>query len=519
MKKRKLNKICILDFGSQTTQLIARKIRGLGVYAEIVPFNIKASQIDKETVKGIVFSGGPESIYKKNSPRPDPLIYQKGIPVLGICYGLQLITNHFGGEITAGEKKKEYGEASLDLKKEKDQEPFLTGVKKSSCVWMSHGDEAKKIPFGFKVLGATKNSPSAIFSDKRRGFYAVQFHPEVSQTKEGGKLLANFVFNICACSLDWLAGDIVNNLTEEAREIAAGRNVLEGVSGGVDSTVMAVLLHRALGKKLRCLLVDTGFLRKNEIEVIKKRFNHFLKFPVEVRDASSSFLTQVGREIDGQVRRKIIGREYIKLFLSEMGPKDVLAQGTLYPDVIESAAEVSGPAHTIKTHHNRVKEVLDLMEEGRVLEIFKGLFKDEVRAIGRELGLPLEIIARQPFPGPGLAIRILGEITTDRLETLRDADAIVIEELKKADLYFKIAQTVVALDAHQATCVKGDAKGSGYLILVKNVQTLDFMTTEAFDLGFDLRKKITTRILNEVKGAGRVLFDESNKPPATICYL
>ena len=520
MSGKKFDAIVILNFGSQTTQLIARKRREKKIYAEILPQDTPAEEIKNLNPKGIIFSGGPASLYEEGSPRPDPKVYELGLPILGICYGLQLVTDRFGGEVVKGHKNKEYGEAQVTFLK-KIRPRLLEGIKRDAfTVWMSHGDEVKKMPEGFAILGATKDSPFAIIGNEKQRIFGVQFHPEVTHTSYGAKILENFATLICNAERDWQSEDIIESMVRDVRRQVGSRKILHAISGGVDSTVMAAILHKAIGDKLRCVMVDTGLLRKGEVESVRKRFKKYLKAKVEIVDAQERFLNVLRGVCDGSERRRIIGREYIQIFNGLLGKDDLLSQGTLYPDVIESAVDINAPAHTIKTHHNRAPEVIELMKEGRVIEIFKDLFKDEVRSIGEELGLPKEIVWRQPFPGPGLAIRILGEITTERLDILREADQIVIEELKKADLYYKkISQSVVALDDHQVTCVKGDARASGYLIFIRNVVTDDFMTASVFNLSSHLRKKIATRILNEVKGVGRVLFDESTKPPATICYL
>ncbi|MBU2025291.1 MAG: glutamine-hydrolyzing GMP synthase [Patescibacteria group bacterium] len=522
MDIQRLEKIIILDFGSQTTRLIATRLRSLGFYAQIHAFDFPARKIKKLNARGLIFSGGPKSLYEKASPRPDPAVYDLGLPILGICYGLQLITRRFKGQVIRGALKKEYGQARLSLKKsiQAEQNSFTAKIsaQKSVC-WMSHGDEIEKMPPGFKVLGSTPQSPYAIIANLNRQIYAVQFHPEVSHTLLGPRLLKNFANRICQMRPNWKTANLIKSMISELRRKTRGRRVLHAISGGVDSTVMAAILHKAISARLKCVMVDTGLLRKDEVQNVQKRFKKYLKTPVKIVNAQKIFLKRLENITSGQKRRQIIGKTYIDVFQKHLGPKDFLAQGTLYPDVIESAVGQNTPAHTIKTHHNRAPEVVKLMEQGRIIEIFKDLFKDEVRAIGRKLNLPEEIVERQPFPGPGLAIRILGKITPEKLETLRQADAIVIDELKKADLYFRISQTVIALDSHQVTCVKGDAQARGYLIFIRNVQTTDFMTAAPFELPQKLRQKISTRVLNQVPLAGRVLFDESTKPPATICYL
>ena len=518
MQQLPVNPIIILDFGSQTTQLIATRLRSLGYYAQIVSFNISFKELKEMNPAGIILSGGPESVYEKNSPKPDYGFFDLGVPILGICYGLQIVTDHFGGKIKKGSSGKEYGEVALKIEPSQ-KSPLLQGLKEESICWMSHGDEMGESPKGFKILASTPKSKFAILSNEEKKIYVVQFHPEVTHTEIGSGFLGNFARNICELEKNWEIKDVIAQLVEETKTFVGDRQVLHAISGGVDSTVMAAVLHQALGDQLKCVMVDTGLLRKGEVETVEERFKKYLETPVEIIDAKEKFLTALKGVNDGQERRRIIGRLYIEIFNSRLGADDILAQGTLYPDVIESAACTNSPAHTIKTHHNRAKEVLELMEQGRVLEIFKELFKDEVRSIGASLGLPEEIVQRQPFPGPGLAIRILGSITPKKLNILKEADAIVIEELKKADLYYKISQTVVALDSHQVTCVKGDARGKGYPIFIKNVETRDFMTVSPYELPVEVRRRITSRILNEVKAAGRVLFDESTKPPATICYL
>ena len=513
--------IIILDFGSQTTQLIARRIRSIGVYTEILPFNTTAAKIKEFNPKGLVLSGGPASLSDKNAPFLDPEIFKLELPILGICYGLQQITHHFKGEVIKGHKRKEYGLAKIRFSNSAKNNDLLNKLNlKDQIVWMSHGDEIKKPPKGFKVLGSTEKSPYAIIHYPQKQIYAVQFHPEVTQTLAGNQILKNFTIKICKAKKTWNPKNIIDGMIKEIRKTVGKRKVLHAISGGTDSTIMAEILHLAIKDQLKCVMVDTGLLRKNEAKTVEKRFKKYLKVKVQIINAENKFLKELENVTDGQRRRKIIGKQYIEIFNKYLGKNDFLSQGTLYPDVIESkASDISSPAHTIKTHHNRTKEVIELMNEGRVIEIFKDLFKDEVRKIGKELGLPNEIVQRQPFPGPGLGIRILGKITKEKLKILREADAIVIEELKKADLYYIIAQTVVALDSHQVTCVKGDARAKGYLIFIRNVKTEDFMTITPYELPSGIRERITTRILNEVPDTGRVLFDESNKPPATVCYL
>jgi GMP synthase (glutamine-hydrolysing) len=511
--------VIILDFGSQTTQLIAKRIRNLGVYCEIKPYNSSKAEIEKINPKAIIFSGGPASLTQKSSPRPDKAIFDLNLPILGICYGLQIITEQFQGKVVKGQKGKEYGEAKLIVKKSATKDKFLKEIK-DSIVWMSHGDEVEKMPHNFQAIGQTEKSPYAVIKHKNKPIYALQFHPEVTHTKLGKKFLANFVFEIAKCKKNWKTKDIIQELIERTKQLACNRKVLHAISGGVDSTVMSVILQKALGKNLKCVLVDTGLMRLDEVQNTQKRFKKYLKSEVEVIKAKDLFIKNLKGVLDGEQRRKIIGKLYIDLFLRKLGKNDLLSQGTLYPDVIESAAhDVSSPAETIKTHHNRAKEVIELMKQDRVIEIFKDLFKDEVQAIGQKLGLPQEIVLRQPFPGPGLGIRILGEITKEKLVKLKQADRIVIDELKQANLYYKISQTVVALDSHLATAVKGDERASGYLIFIRNIKTSDFMTIDPYYLKRSIRRKITSRILNEVPDIARVLFDESQKPPATVCYL
>ncbi|MBD3238692.1 MAG: glutamine-hydrolyzing GMP synthase [Candidatus Moranbacteria bacterium] len=515
---QKKDQIIILNFGSQTTQLIAKSIRSLGIYSQILDSQTPATKIKKIKPCGIIFSGGPNSVTQKKSPRPDPAVYKLNIPILGICYGLQLITQKFSGQVAPGKNQKEYGQAKLTLKQKNNT--LIKNLPDQSFVWMSHGDEINQPPKDFKVIASTAHSPYAIVARPKKNIYAVQFHPEVTHTQFGQQILRNFAINICGCAQTWQTPEIIQFLIQKTKRIAQGRQVLHAISGGVDSTVMAEILHQALGHKLRCVMVDTGFLRQNEVEKTQKRFKKYLSCPVEVVNAREQFFNLVKNVQDAEKRRKLIGRQYIKIFLKLMGQNDLLAQGTLYPDVIESAScGNSYHAHTIKTHHNRAQEVIKLMRQNRVIEVFKNLFKDEVRAIGKKLQLPQEVVMRQPFPGPGLAIRILGPITKPKLRILKQADAIVIQQLKKSRLYYKISQTVVALDSHQATCVKGDAREKGYLIFIRNISTQDFMTVAPYYLPRRIRENITTAILNQVKGVGRVLFDESTKPPATICYM
>lgn len=502
--------ILVLDFGSQYSQLIARRIRHLGTYSEILHYSVPLKEIQARKPNGIILSGGPANVYKEGSPKIGKDIFELGVPVLGICYGEQLIAMLFGGKVESAERG-EYGPAEfLTL----SNDPLLRNVKKKSIVWMSHRDRVKRMPPGFKVIGKTRNAPYAAIRHKEKPIYGLQFHPEVVHTREGEKILKNFVRLICKAPEDWNLGDFIKYTIQDIRKQVGKRKVVCAVSGGVDSTVMAVILHKAIGDQLKPVFVDNGLLRENEAEQVMKRFLQ-LGIKVKLIDASEIFLQRLRGVTNPEKKRKIIGRTFIEVFLPELGKRDFLAQGTLYPDVIETTS-TRGPSATIKTHHNRVKEVVKLIRQGRVVEPFKQLFKDEVREVGKRLGLPEEILRRQPFPGPGLAVRILGSVTPERLCILRRADSIVIEEMKRAGLYYRLWQSFAVLLPVKSVGVMGDERTYANVVAIRAVESLDAMTADWAKLPPELLTTISTRIINEVPGVNRVVYDISSKPPATI---
>lgn len=510
-----MTQIVVINFGSQVAHLINRRVRELGVFSELVPYDISISEIKKYKPKGIILSGGPASVYEKNSPLLAEKIFSLGIPILGICYGLQLMGKNYG-KVLPG-KLKEYGKKYLHVKK---QEKLLKKLNKKEQIWMSHGDLVTSLPKDFDVLAQTDTCPIAAMENKARKLYGVQFHPEVAHTPKGLQILKNFVFDICKAKKDWdinLASKIIKDVKEEVKD----KSVIMGTSGGVDSSVAAVLTHKAVGKRLHCVFIDHGLIRKDEAKIVMNRFKKLNFENLYLVDASRIFLRRLEGVTDPEQKRKIIGHTFIEVFekkVSELEKKykniKFLGQGTIYPDRVESA-QTSKEASKIKSHHN-----VTLPEKMRlkVIEPLKELYKDEVRKLGKELKLPVDIVLRHPFPGPGFAIRILGKVTKERLEILRDADHIFREELKKSGYYGKTWQAFAALIPVKAVGVKGDARTYEYIISLRAVTSKDAMTADWSKLPNWLLEKISSRILNEVKGVNRVVYDISQKPPATIEY-
>ena len=505
-------KILVLDFGSQYTQLIARRVRESKVYSEILPFNASIEKIRNFNPKGIILSGGPSSVYANDAPIPDIKIFQLGIPVLGICYGMQLMAHLFGGKV-AKAARREYGKAELIID---NRMSIFQGIQKKTIVWMSHGDRIVRYPPAFEPLAHTANSPVAAMADQKKGFYALQFHPEVIHTQNGFEILKNFLFKVCKCRPTWTMKSFIESATRDIREKANGKKIVCGISGGVDSSVTAVLVHKAIGDHLTCIFVDNGVLRAGEARKVEETLRKHFNMNIYCVDASERFLNRLKGVIDPEVKRKRIGNEFIKVFEEEAkkitGVK-FLAQGTLYPDVIESVP-FKGPSATIKSHHN-VGGLLKKMKL-KLIEPLRELFKDEVRLLGKELGLPVEIINRHPFPGPGLAIRVIGEVTRERCDILRKADIIVLDEISKAGLYTELWQSFAVLLPVKSVGVMGDERTYENVIAVRAVKSLDGMTADWAKIPHDVLGIISNRIINEVKGVNRVVYDISSKPPSTI---
>lgn len=512
------DKILILDFGSQYTQVIARRVRECRVYSEIVPHHTPATEIKRLSPSGIILSGGPASVYASDAPRVDPGIFELGIPILGICYGMQIIAHSLGGKVERSTHR-EYGAGKLRGDAKCDLFHRLPAV---LDVWNSHGDKITKLPKGFSALGRTENSPHAVIGDSKRQIYGLQFHPEVVHTPRGQDILANFVRRICACRGKWTMGSFIDRACEDIRAQVGSGKVILGLSGGVDSSVAAALLHRAIGDQLTCIFVNNGLLRAGEAETVRALFAGEFRIRMQTVDASARFLKALKGIADPEEKRKIIGKEFIKVF--EAAARDLkkassgnyrfLAQGTLYPDVIESVSISGNPAALIKSHHN-VGGLPERMKFSLV-EPLRQLFKDEVRKVGAELGLSKEIVHRQPFPGPGLAVRIIGEITTERLRIVREADAIVIQEMKAAGWYYKVWQSFAVLLPVKSVGVMGDERTYDDTIALRIVQSHDGMTADWVRLPYELLGRISSRVINEVKGVNRVVYDISSKPPATI---
>jgi len=507
-------KILILDFGSQYTQLIARRIRELEVYAEIVPYFHPIEEIRKDLPAAIILSGCPSSLYDKNAPLCSKEIFDLGVPVLGICYGLYIVVDAFGGKVSSSSQK-EYGRSVIRIQKDS---PLFKGLGPEETVWMSHGDKVVELPQGFELVASSDNSELCAIQNPERNVFGIQFHPEVYHSVHGKEVLRNFLFEICKLTPSWNMKSFVQQSIDTIKKEVGDGTVLLGLSGGVDSTVTAVLLQKAIGEKLYCVFVNNGVLRKNEAEQVVDRYTREMKLNLIYVDASARFLKKLKGVEDPEKKRRIIGREFIKVFMAEakkIGRFDFLAQGTLYPDVIESVS-TKGTSDTIKSHHNRVPEVLKLIQSGKVIEPLKELFKDEVRALGLELGISPELVHRHPFPGPGLAIRIIGEITDERLRVLREADDILVSEIKNAGFYLHLWQAFAVFLPVKSVGVMGDNRTYENVIAVRAVTSQDAMTADWAYLPEDLLKKISNRIINEVRGVNRVVLDISSKPPATI---
>ncbi len=508
-----MNKILILDFGSQYTQVIARRVRELHVYSEILRYNTPAAKLAALRPAGIILSGGPSSVYAKNAPLPDPRIFDLGIPILGICYGLQLMGYFLGGKVQKGERR-EYGRAMLKVKK---RGKLFAKLDRTMTVWNSHGDKLVKCPKDFHVVAVTENSPYAVIENTAKRLYGLQFHPEVAHTPRGKQILSNFVLGICGAKPTWTMKSFIDQSCEEIRRQVGRERVILGLSGGVDSSVTAALLHKAIGKQLTCIFVDNGLLRQGEREAVRAFFMKHMGLKLHVVDASERFLKKLKGVTDPEQKRKVIGTEFIRVFeeaMHHVGDAKFLAQGTLYPDVIESVSINDNPSQVIKSHHN--VGGLPKRMHFQLVEPVRLLFKDEVRKLGEKLGLPREMVWRHPFPGPGLAVRCLAPITWENLEMLRQADAIVQEEMRRWDWYDRVWQAFAVLLPVRSVGVMGDERTYEYTAAVRVVESVDGMTADWVQLPHDLLGAISTRIINEVKGINRVVYDISSKPPATI---
>lgn len=515
------DRILILDFGSQVTQLIARRVREAHVYCEVHPNDVSADFIREFAPKGIILSGSHMSAYEESNDQASQAVFEAGVPVLGICYGMQTMAQQLGGKVESGTKR-EFGYAEV---RARNHSKLLEGIEDFQTeagegilkVWMSHGDKVSELPPGFKVMASTPSCPIAGMFDEARGFYAVQFHPEVTHTVKGREILQRFVLDICKCKPDWIMGDYAKEAVEKIRAEVGDEEVILGLSGGVDSSVTAALIHRAIGQRLTCVFVDNGLLRKNEREQVRETFEKNMGLKLIVVDAIDRFMNALAGISDPEQKRKIIGREFVNVFQEEAAKiKNAkwLAQGTIYPDVIESAGAKTKKAKVIKSHHNvgGLPDTLHL----KLLEPLRSLFKDEVRELGIALGLPAEMVYRHPFPGPGLGVRILGEVKREYADLLREADAIFIEELRKADLYDKVSQAFVVFLPVKSVGVMGDGRTYEWVVSLRSVETSDFMTAKWSELPYDLLGRVSNRIINEVRGINRVVYDVSGKPPATI---
>lgn len=502
--------IVVLDFGGQYNQLIARRIRDLGVYSELLPFNTPVERIREIAPQGIVFSGGPMSVYGEDAPHVDPAIYEVGVPIFGICYGMQLMAQQLGGKVERAAKR-EYGKADVDFV---SGSRLVKGLDSKQTVWMSHGDHVVGLPTGFRVDASTEHAPIAAISHEERRLYAVQFHPEVRHSVNGNEMLRNFLYEVCGCEGNWSMETFIEDAVRDIREQVGDKKVLCALSGGVDSSVVAMLIHKAVGDQLTCMFIDHGLLRKGEAESVMETFVGKFDMKVVKIDARERFLSKLAGVDDPEKKRKIIGNEFIYVFDEESAKFDdfsFLAQGTLYTDIVESG---TATAQTIKSHHN----VGGLPEDMKfkLIEPLKTLFKDEVRKVGEECGLPKEIVWRQPFPGPGLAIRVLGEVTEDKLHIVRESDFILRDEIAKAGLDREIWQYFTALPNMKSVGVMGDARTYSYTVGIRAVTSIDGMTADWARIPWDVLEKISVRIVNEVENVNRVVYDITSKPPATI---
>jgi GMP synthase (glutamine-hydrolysing) len=505
--------VIILDFGSQFSMLIARRVRELNVYCELLPPDAPPEEVRRLNPKAFILSGGPASVYEPDAPATPPYVYESGAPVLGICYGMQLLAHELGGKV-APESRREYGPATIQAVD--DQGPLFGGLPRSLPVWMSHGDRITELPPGFKVLASSENSPIAAMTNGN-GYYGIQFHPEVVHTPAGKEVLRNFLFNVAGLKPDWTTGNVVSESIAAIREQVGTGHVICALSGGVDSAVTAALVHRAVGDQLTCIFVDNGLLRREEPERVVETFQRHQKIELIHVDARERFMRALAEVTNPETKRMRIGEEFIRVFEAEarkLGTVDFIAQGTTYPDVVESASSDAGTAAKIKTHHNVGGLPSDM--KFQLVEPLRYLFKDEVRRIGLELGLPEEMVYRQPFPGPGLAIRVMGEVTPEKLEMLRGADWIVMDEIKQAGLYKELWQSFAVLTNTRTVGVMGDYRTYGYAVVVRAVKAEDAMTADWARLPYDLLARISNRIVNEVPGVNRVVYDITSKPPGTI---
>ena len=509
----KFQRIVILDYGSQYTQLIARRIREQQVFSEIIRFDTPAAKLRENMPQGIILSGGPNSVFEEGAPGIDPEIFNLGVPVLGVCYGMQLMSQQLGGAVEPGTER-EYGKTEMTTVPGNE---LFAGLPEQFIVWMSHGDRVSKIPEGFQVSATSGNCPYAAIRNEAKKFYAIQFHPEVVHTQHGNQILGNFLFKICGCKADWKLSSWIEETVEKLKEQVGNEEVVLGLSGGVDSSVVAVLLHKAIGKRLHCIFVDNGLLRYNEDKQVEQMFRSKLDLDLHIAHAAQRFYAALKGVSDPEQKRKIIGREFINVFAEEarkFKSAKFLGQGTIYPDVIESSSALKGPSQTIKSHHNVGGLPPDLKFE--LVEPLRDLFKDEVRAVGRVLGMDSELLDRQPFPGPGLGVRILGEVTEEKVKLLQQADLRVQEEVKKLPEYKTIWQTFAVLLPVKSVGVMGDQRTYEYTCAIRSVNSIDAMTADWTHLPYETLATMSNRIINEVRGINRVVYDISSKPPATI---